>query len=57
VFKYGLKLFIDALKMSLEIIGGSLNKLSINLEAFGRDGGFATDQEKKRLELLRRAQE
>jgi hypothetical protein len=33
--------------MSLEIISGSLYKFFVNLEAFGRDGGFATDQDKK----------
>jgi len=35
------------LKMSLEIISGSLYKVSVNFEAFGGDGGFATDQDRK----------
>jgi hypothetical protein len=42
VSKYSLELFIDALKMRLEIISGSLYKVSVDLDAFGRDGGFAS---------------
>jgi hypothetical protein len=49
VSKYSLELFIDALKMSLKIISGSLYKVSVNLEAFGCDGGSATDQDKKKV--------
>ena len=42
--KYCLELFIDALKMRIEVISGSLYKVSIDLDPFGRDGGFASTQ-------------
>jgi hypothetical protein len=50
--KYGFELFIDALKMILKIISGSFYKLSVSFEAFGGDGGFATDQDKKRVKAV-----
>ena len=59
MFKYDLELFVDAFKTSLEISSGSRDKVFVTFEAFGGDGGFATDQvEKKRgLELLCHAQD
>jgi hypothetical protein len=42
--KYKLKLSVDAFKMSLEISFGGLDEVFVAFEAFGGDGGFATDQ-------------
>ena len=44
--------------MSLKISSGSLDKVFVNLEAFGRSGGFATNKMKSKvLELLYHAQD
>jgi len=42
--KYDLEFFVDAFKMRLKIISSSLDKVFVTFEAFGGDGGFATDQ-------------
>jgi hypothetical protein len=44
--EYILELFVDALKMSLEIIGGSLYEVFEKLKALGCDRSFATNQDK-----------
>jgi hypothetical protein len=43
---------IDPSKVSLQITGGCLDKVSVLVKDFGRDMGFATDQDKKWLALL-----
>jgi hypothetical protein len=43
---------IDDLKPSLQITSSSLDKVSVLVKEFGGDTGFATDQDKKWLELL-----
>jgi hypothetical protein len=52
MFKRSLESTIEALKMSLQIISSSLDKVSVYAKTFGDIGGFATDQDKKWLELL-----
>jgi hypothetical protein len=40
----GLELLIDAIEVVLKIISGGLYKISVFFDAFGSDGGFATNQ-------------